>query len=438
MTIKELRLHPQAIADGPLRSSYGLHAPYALRTIVEVITTDGITGISETYGGDRPIAALEAIRSRVVGMDPFDLTRFWQDLHGESDRKVDPSGARSQTMLVPGENPLDESTRTFAAIEVACLDAIGQAVNKPLCDLAGGRARDAAPFSAYLFYKHAGGGGMGADAREDKYGECLSPETIVEQCRQFIAEYGFHEIKLKGGVLDPDVEIETIRQLRVAFGPEYPLRIDPNCAWSVDTSVKVGMALRDELSGGGYLEDPCAAMEGMAEVRKRLKAEGVNTLFASNVATTCFAHVPQARELDAVQIILSDPHYWGGIRKQKQLSELCEVLGMGLSMHSNNHLGVSMMTMAHAACASPHLTHACDTHYPWQTEIDEVIVGGRVKFTNGTVPITDKPGLGVTLDYDQVARGVERYNKLPFRKRDDEAEMQKHVDPNWKRVLPRW
>ena len=83
-----------------------------------------------------------------------------------------------------------------------------------------------------------------------------------------------------------------------------------------------------------------------------------------------------------------------------------------------------MMTMAHAACASPHLTHACDTHYPWQTEVDEVIVGGRVKFTNGTVPIGDKPGLGVTLDYDQVARGVERYEKMPLRKRDDEAEMQ--------------
>ena len=438
MTIKELRLHPQAIADGPLRSSYGLHAPYALRTIVEVITTDGITGISETYGGDRPLAALEAVRSRVVGMDPFDLTRFWQDLNGEADRTVDPSGARSQTMLVPGENPLDESARTFAAIEVACLDAIGQAVKKPLCDLVGGRARDTAPFSAYLFYKHGGGGGMGVDAREDKYGECLSPETIVEQCLSFVAEYGFEEIKLKGGVLDPEVEIETIRQLRSEFGAKYPLRIDPNCAWSVETSVKVGLALRDELSGAGYLEDPCAAMEGMAEVRRRLKAEGVNTLFASNVATTCFAHVPMARDLDAVQIILSDPHYWGGIRKQKQLSELCEVLGMGLSMHSNNHLGVSMMTMAHAACASPHLTHACDTHYPWQTELDEVIEGGRVKFINGTVPIPDRPGIGVKLDYDQLARGVERYEKLPYRKRDDEAEMQKHVDPNWKRVLPRW
>ena len=57
-------------------------------------------------------------------------------------------------------------------------------------------------------------------------------------------------------------------------------------------------------------------------------------------------------------------------------------------MHSNNHLGVSLMTMAHAAAAAPHVLYACDTHYPWQTEQDEVVVGGRVKFENGCVRIT--------------------------------------------------
>ncbi|OYT68509.1 MAG: glucarate dehydratase, partial [Chloracidobacterium sp. CP2_5A] len=123
-------------------------------------------------------------------------------------------GDRSQTWLVPGENPHDARRRAFAAVEAACLDIIGKAIGKPVCDLLGGRARDAAPFSAYLFYKHAGGGGEGADAREDEYGECLSPESIVRQCRQMIAQYGFREIKLKGGVLDPEIEIETIRQLR--------------------------------------------------------------------------------------------------------------------------------------------------------------------------------------------------------------------------------
>ena len=55
---------------------------------------------------------------------------------------------------------------------------------------------------------------------------------MVRQCKQMIAKYGFEEIKLKGGVLDPEIEIETIRQLRAEFGPKYPLRIDPNCAWS--------------------------------------------------------------------------------------------------------------------------------------------------------------------------------------------------------------
>ena len=436
MEISEFNLHPVAVADGPLRSSYGRHAPYALRTIIEIKTTDGLSGISETYGGDGALAALDAARPLVVGRDPFQLTELWMKLGQQAER--DRTGDRSQTYLVPGENPMDVHARTFAAVEVACLDIVGKAVGKPICDVVGGRARSSPPFSAYLFYKHGGGGGHGADAREDEYGECLDPRSMVRQCQEFIAKYGFKEIKLKGGVLDPDVEIETIKQLRAEFGPKYPLRIDPNCAWSVETSVRVGRELQEELSGGGYLEDPTATMEGMAEVRRRLLAEGNDTPLASNVATTAFEHLPVAKRLDAVQIVLSDPHYWGGIRNQQHLSKFCEVLGLGMSMHSNNHLGVSMMIMAHASAASLHLTYACDTHYPWQTEIDEVVLGGRVPIVNGCVEIPDKPGLGVTLDYDQLARGRERYSKLTYRKRDDEAEMRQHVDPNWQRILPRW
>ena len=435
MRIKEMKLHPIAIADPPLRSSYGLHAPFALRTIVELVSTDGLTGVSETYGGDGPLAALEAARQHVVGSDPFQLTRLHKTLTAGSSNG---GGDRSQTYLVPGENPMDQASRTFAALEIASLDLIGKAVGKPVCDVIGGRARDEVSFSAYLFYKHGGGGGVGDDAREDEYGEVLSSEATVRETKQMIAQYGFREIKLKGGVLDPDVEIASIRALRQEFGNKYPLRIDPNCAWSVETSIEVGRALKEELSGGGYLEDPCASLEGMAEVRRRLLAEGIDTPLASNVAVTSFADVPAAKKLDAVQIVLSDPHYWGGLRQVQSLAYFCEVLGMGLSMHSNSHLGVSLMAMTHVAAASPNLTFACDTHYPWQTANDEVVAGGRIPFTNGAVRITDKPGLGVELDYDQVARGCERYRKIPYRKRDDEAEMRRHVDPNWKRTLPRW
>ena len=439
MRITELILHPIAIADPPLRSSYGLHAPFALRTIVELKTDSGLTGIAETYGGDGPLAGLEAVRSRVTGMDPFQLAGLNRDLMAEAARETAGGpGGRSQTYLVPGENPLDRHARTFAAIEIACLDLIGKAAGKPVCDVIGGRVRDAVSFSAYLFYKHAGGGGIGGDAREDEYGEVLSPQACVRECRQMIDQYGFREIKLKGGVLDPETEIASIRALREAFGPSYPLRIDPNCAWSVETSVRVGRELKEELSGGGYLEDPCATLEGMGEVRRRLLAEDNHTPQASNVAVTSFADVPRARDLDAVQIVLSDPHYWGGMRNVQYLSHLAGVLGMGLSMHSNSHLGVSLMAMTHVAAACPNLTYACDTHYPWQTAQDEVAAGGRIRFENGCVRIPGKPGLGVDLDYDQVARGRERYAKIPFRKRDDEAEMRKHVDASWRRVLPRW
>jgi glucarate dehydratase len=433
MKITGLKLHSIAIADPPLRSSYGLHAPWALRTVVELKTDSGITGWAETYGGDGPRAALEAARPLLLGRDPFQL----QQLHARLAPIAKPANAdTSQTWLVPGENPLDQANRTFAALEIACLDVIGKAVGKPVCDLLGGRARDRVAFSAYLFYKHGGGGGD--SGYRDEYGEVLTADAAVRECRQMIAQYGFQEIKLKAGVLPPDAEIETIQALRAEFGPGVPLRIDPNCAWSVETSVRVGERLREELSNGGYLEDPCPELEGMSEVRRRLVAEGIETPLASNVAVTNFQDVPKAKALDAVQIVLSDPHYWGGLRQVQSLAHFCEMLGMGLSMHSNSHLGISLMAMAHVAAASPNLTYACDTHYPWQTEQDEVVAGGRIQFEKGCVVIPEKPGLGVEVDYDQLARGCERYEKISFRKRDDEAEMRRHVDAEWKRVLPRW
>ena len=433
MRIKSFTTYPLAVADPPLRSSYGRHAPYALRTVLVLETTDGITGIAEAHGGDGPLAALEAIKPFVLGMDPFQLLGLWNRTADDAQ-----GSDRSQTWFVPGENPHDARTRSFAAVEAACLDIIGKAVNRPVCDLLGGRARDAAPFSAYLFYKHGGGGGEGADAREDEYGECLTAESMVGQCQRMMDVYGFREVKLKGGVLPPDEEIETMRLLRAEYGPTVPLRIDPNCAWSVETSVMIGKALKEELSGGGYFEDPTAGMDGMAEVRARLLAEGVETPLASNVAVTAMEHVVPAWRTGASQVILSDPHYWGGIRAVHRLSMLCDSLGLGVSMHSNNHLGLSLMIMAHTCCAAPAMEFACDTHYPWQTEQDEIVEGGRIGFVNGAVVIPDKPGLGVSLDMDQVHRLGERYRSLAYRKRDDEAEMRKHVDPDWKRILPRW
>ncbi len=157
MRISDFRIHSIAMADPPLRSSYGLHQPYALRNVIELVSDDGVIGIAETYGGEQPAGALEAIRGKVIGACPYRLT-------GDLSPMVEGGASgleRSQTYNVPGENPLDADARTYSAIETACLDLIGKTVGKPVCDLIGGRVRDKVPFSAYPFYKHAGGGGEG-------------------------------------------------------------------------------------------------------------------------------------------------------------------------------------------------------------------------------------------------------------------------------------
>ena len=442
MKIVDMRLTPIAMADPPLLSSYGLHAPYALRTVVELVSEDGLTGAAETHGGEGPLGDLERARPLVVGRDAFDLARLWSAVGGDSvDPPVEELPERggpaypTQTYTLPGEGRLDAPLRVYAALEVAALDLIGKAVGVPVCDLLGGRVRDEVPFSAYLFFKHAGGGGLGEDSRKDRLGEALDPRAIVEQAKWMTAAYGFASVKLKGGVMPPEWEIAAILALRDALGPTIPLRIDPNAAWTAATAIQVGTALTGALE---YLEDPTPGLAGMAEVRRGLLDAGDATPLASNTSVTSFADVPEAIRSGGVQVILSDHHYWGGPRAITQLGRLCATFGIGLSMHSNSHLGLSLLTMVHLAAATPHLTYASDTHYPWQDAADEIIVGGRVRFAGGAVRVPTTPGLGAELDGDALARGRERYEQCGYRNRDDEAEMRRHIDPAWRRVVPRW
>src|SRR5256885_10294912 len=165
MIIKDFKVHQLAFADPPLRSSYGLHAPYALRTIIEIKSDDGVTGISETYGGDAPAAALEQLRPQIIGANPYRLTGHLSPIV-EGRGKL---SERSQTYLVPGENPLDATTRTFAAIEVACLDLIGKSVGQAVCDLIGGRVHTAPSLSAYSPSKSKSGRGAVEVALSDFY-----------------------------------------------------------------------------------------------------------------------------------------------------------------------------------------------------------------------------------------------------------------------------
>ena len=426
--IKEIHITPIAIVDPPLLNAAGLHAPYALRTIVEIVTADGISGISEIPGNKAVDDSLALSRGLLIGRDVYQLNEIRQLLTNHFG--ADGAGER-------GDAPWDQRklVHIFSAIEVACLDIIGKATNRPVVDLLGGQMRDRVPFSAYLFYKYKGAGGaLGFDIDPNATGwaagrqaAALDPAGIVAQAKSMCKEFGFQSIKLKGGAFEPRVEVDSMFALREAFGSEVPLRVDPNAIWKVETAIQYGREMEHILE---YLEDPVRGQENMAKVRKEL-----NVPFATNMCTTSFDEIPNSIRLGSEDIILSDHHFWGGLRSSMNLSSICQTFGRGLSMHSNSHLGISLAAMVHLGAALPEIPYALDTHYPWQS--DEVIVGGRIKFEEGSVLLPKGPGLGVELDRVALQKLHQNYIDCGLTKRDDEIEMQKVV-PGWKFQAVRW
>src|SRR5207302_1015597 len=256
-------------------------------------------------------------------------------------------------------------------------------------------------------------------AEPDEWGAALDPAGVVRQAEKMDAEYGFGSIKLKGGVFPPEQEIEAIKALRERF-PDLPLRLDPNAAWTVPTSLAVADALDGVLE---YLEDPTPGIPGLAEV-----AASASMPLATNMYVVAFEHLPPAVAQRPIGVLLSDHHYWGGLTRSRELAAICRTFGIGVSMHSNSHLGISLAAMTHLAAATPNLAYACDTHYPWNRD-DDVVKPGVLSFVDGSVAVPAGPGLGVELDREVLARLHENYERCGIRNRDDTGYL-RSIDPS--------
>ncbi len=425
--IRHVRITPIAFRDPPLLNAAGIHEPWALRSIIEIETDSGLVGINESYGDLPMLEALAKAAPALTGLSPWALN--------EMDTRVTALVAPKQmsaseflgqqVSLAPGTHVSKTVAKVISAFEVAMMDLQGQLANAPVVDLLGGAARPAVPFSAYLFFKYAEH--IEKPYAPDPFGEGIAPEQMVAQARRMIDQYGFKSIKLKAGALPPEQEVAAMLALAKAF-PGAPLRIDPNANWTVATSLKVVEQLRGVLE---YYEDPAPGLDGMAAV-----AQACEVPLATNMVVTDLKEFRRNAEMGCpVKIVLSDHHYWGGLRATQRLALMCETFGLGLSMHSNSHLGISLMAMTHLAASVPLLSYACDTHYPWQD--DEVVQGGRLKFEDGSLRVTTTPGLGVQIDREALARLHHNYLNTTIRNRDDLGQMRKY-DPSFTGHQPRF
>ncbi|HZS50816.1 MAG TPA: enolase C-terminal domain-like protein [Bryobacterales bacterium] len=361
--------------EAPIRHSNGAHWGRFVRTIVEVKTDDGLSGWGEMGGGGESAeAAFRSLKNYLVGHNPFHLEALrWK-------------------ISNPTASLYNNRTQLHAAIEFACLDLIGKKLGVSVSELLGGRLRDQVPFAAYLFSRYPNGSVGGEE----------TPEEMVKQASELAARCGFQSLKLKCGVFPPDHDIEVYQALASVF-PGHRLRLDPNCAWSVEEAIRVGKAI--EHLRNDYFEDPTFGLEGMRRVRHFVRIPT-----ATNTVVVNFEQLASCIRTEAVDVILLDTTFWGGLRQAYKAAQVCETFQWGVSVHSSGELGIQLATMLHLGAVLPNLVFAADAHYHHLT--DDILAGGKLPYRNGAIDVPTGPGLGVEVNRERLARYAELYKEL--------------------------
>ncbi|WAD27330.1 glucarate dehydratase [Pseudomonadaceae bacterium T75] len=425
--VTDLQVVPVAGQDSMLLNLSGAHGPWFTRNILILRDSAGHVGVGEVPGGEAIRQTLEDARTLVLGRSVGDyngvLNRARQAF---ADR--DSAGRGLQTF------DLRVAVHAVTALESALLDLLGQHLGVPVAALLGdGQQRDEVEMLGYLFFiadrnRTDLGYRDESDASEAWFRvrneEALTPDAIVRQAEAAYVRYGFKDFKLKGGVLPGSEEVKAVRALARRF-PEARVTLDPNGAWSLAEAIELCRDLHGVLA---YAEDPCGAENGysgrevMAEFRR---ATGLPT--ATNMIATDWRQMGHAIALQSVDIPLADPHFWtmsGSVR----VAQMCHDWGLTWGSHSNNHFDISLAMFTHVAAAAPGRITAIDTHWIWQD--GQYLTREPLQIVRGKVAVPHKPGLGVELDWDALAKAHALYLEKGLGARDDAIAM-RFLFPDW-------
>ncbi|MCY9278108.1 glucarate dehydratase [Bacillus haynesii] len=427
-SIADMRVIPVAGRDSMLLNLSGAHGPFFTRNILILKDSSGALGVGEVPGGEPIRQTLEQAKPLVINQPLGAVQSILQSVRRRfKDR--DAGGRGVQTF--------DQRTTIHAvtALEAALLDLLGKFLGVPVAALLGeGQQREKVKMLGYLFYigdrKRTTLPYISEQEASDDWfrlrrEEALTPGAIVRLAEAAQERYGFHDFKLKGGVLSGEEEIEAASALAKRF-PEARITLDPNGAWSLEEAIALCKGKRDVLA---YAEDPCGAEAGysgreiMAEFRR---ATGIPT--ATNMIATDWRQMGHAIQLHAVDIPLADPHFWtmqGSVR----VAQMCHEWGLTWGSHSNNHFDVSLAMFTHVAAAAPGAITAIDTHWIWQD--GQRLTKQPFSIADGYIQVPDQPGLGIEIDMEQVEKANELYEKMTAGERNDAVAMQFLIE-NWR------
>ena len=331
------------------------------RTVVRIRADDGTEGWGETMWG-APVATLtRRLAESLVGTSPFALEAFH----------------RRHKMVPFFHGYLGHAA--LAGLDVACWDLIGKATGQSLTDLLGGAVRDTVPITALITRADAPG-----------VSDADRPRALADHAASIVGQGGFTAVKLKG-TTDPYGDVEIMRALRERL-PRVDLRVDPNAAWSVPDSIRAGLRLEElDLE---YLEDPCWGIDGMSQVREKVRIP-----LCTNMCVVAFEDFAPAMRSRAVDVIHGDVYKWGGISATKALAAHCETFGLGMNLHSGGELGIATAAHLAVAASTPVLERAIDSMY--YLHADDIVA--PIPLKDGRLEVPTGRGLGVTVDEDKLA-----------------------------------
>jgi glucarate dehydratase len=422
-----MRVIPVAGSDSMLLNLSGAHAPFFTRNLVILTDDVGHTGAGEVPGGERIRQVLEEASSAVVGQQTATYNEILATIRRRfADR--DTAGRGQQTF------DLRTTVHAVTAVESALLDLLGQFLGLPVAALLGeGRQRSSVPVLGYLFFvgdrrktdlayiSEPAAGDAWLRLRRD---EALTTAAVLRLAEAAQARYGFHDFKLKGGVLAGTQEMETVTALAERF-PQARITLDPNGAWSLSEAIALCSGKQHVLA---YAEDPCGAEQGfsgreiMAEFRRATRLPT-----ATNMIATDWRQLKHAVQLDAIDIPLADPHFWtmqGSVR----VAQFCRDWGLTWGSHSNNHFDISLAMFTHVAAAAPGKVTAIDTHWIWQD--GQRLTREPFQIVNGAIELPERPGLGIEIDEQRIEAAHALYRKLNLDDRNDSVAMQ-YLVPDW-------
>jgi L-alanine-DL-glutamate epimerase-like enolase superfamily enzyme len=346
-------------ADNPL--VVGLPAPTDTREFVtlELGTDQGLVGIGLTFFGGALTPALrsavETLGQLIVGDDPTQV------------EAVTAKCRRAASHAGPG----GIFSLALAAVDMACWDIKGKAVNQSVSALLGG-LRDRVPTYAS--------------------GALMRPHPIdyLAKAGPRLREMGFRQMKMQCGS-EPSIEtsIERVRVMRESIGPDIDLMCDINQLWSVHHAIDVGRRLEDAGLHLYWLEDPTAHDDypGLARIADALSTPVAAGEYVYGIVP--FRHLLEHRSIDIVMIDLLRA---GGITHWMKIAGMAEAFNLPVVSHLVPEIHVQLIAA---------IPNGLTVEYmPWSLKLFEE----TPTIENGQIVVLPRPGLGLALDQAAIKR----------------------------------